>query len=100
MARGIWRFEKNVTRSSMSFMDEPPVETITGFFVFAIFSIRIQSLQSELAIFRIGMPSSQQTSTELSSNGVAIGMQLASRTAFTRAANSSGLRRVSIVFLM
>ena len=38
----------------MSLSEEPPVETITGFFVFAIFSIRIQSLQSELAILRIG----------------------------------------------
>ena len=48
----------------MSLREEPPVETITGFLVLAIFSIRIQSLQSELAILRMGMPSSQQKSTE------------------------------------
>ena len=35
-------------------MDEPPVETITGFLVLAIFSIRIQSFISELAILMIG----------------------------------------------
>ena len=58
-------------------------ETMAGFFAFAIFSIRIQSLQSELAILRMGIPSSQQKSTELSSNGVAIGMQPAARMACT-----------------
>ena len=84
----------------MSFSEDPPVETMTGFLVFAIFSIRIQSLQSELAILRMGMPNSQQKSTELSSNGVAIGIQLPSRIAFTMAAKSSGVRRVSMVFLM
>src|ERR1700730_4932797 len=95
MANGICRLSKNVTRSSRSLRDEPPVETITGFFVFAIFSIRTQSLQSELATLRMEMPSSQQKSTELSSNGVAMGMQLASRMAWTSLAKSSGLMRVA-----
>ena len=56
----------------MSFSEEPPVETITGFFVLAIFSISSQSFRSELAILRIWMPSSQQRSTDFSSNGVAM----------------------------
>src|SRR6266481_1980123 len=100
MARGIRRLSKKVTRSSMSFKDDPPVDTMTGFFVFAIFSIRIQSLQSELAIFKIGIPNSQHRSTELSSKGVAMGMQLAARIAFTSWEKSSASSLVSIVFLI
>ena len=44
-----------------------------AFSLCAIFSISSQSFRSELAILRIGMPSSQHRSTEFSSNGVAIG---------------------------
>ena len=53
---GMLRFSKNVTRSSMSLSDEPPVETITGLRVLAILSIRNQSLRSELAILMIWTP--------------------------------------------
>ena len=59
----------------MSFNEEPPVEAMTGFFVLAIFSIKIQSLISELASFMISIPSSVHKSTDLSSNGVAIGIR-------------------------
>jgi hypothetical protein len=69
MASGMPRRLKNFTRSSISFRDDPPVETMTGFLVVAIFSIRIQSLMSELAILMSSTPSSTQSSTETSSNG-------------------------------
>src|SRR3990167_11025660 len=54
IAIGIFLFSKNFIKSSISFSDEPPVEAITGFFVFAILSKRIQSLISALAILIIG----------------------------------------------
>ena len=47
----------------------PPVETMTGFLVFAIFSIRTQSFKSELAILIIGIPRFEQRSTDRSSKG-------------------------------
>ena len=59
----------------MSFSEDPPVETITGWRAVAIFSISIQSLRSELAILMIGMPSSTHRSTDASSKGVAMGTQ-------------------------
>jgi hypothetical protein len=65
---------KNETRSSRSFWEVPPLEQMTGLRVLAIFSINGQSLMSELAILMIGNPSSTHNSTDLSSNGVAIGM--------------------------
>ena len=43
IANGIFRLSKNFTRSSISLRDDPPVDAITGFFVFAIFSIKNQS---------------------------------------------------------
>ena len=86
MASGMLRFSKNVTRSSRSFSEEPPVETMTGLRGVAIFSISTQSLTSELAILMIWMPSSTQRSTDASSNGVAIGMQPALRIASTSVA--------------
>ena len=73
----------------MSLSDEPPVETMTGLRVLAIFSIRIQSLMSELAILMIGSSSSTQRSTDASSNGVAIGMQPLWRMAFDQRRVSS-----------
>src|SRR6266478_6061323 len=60
---------KNVTTSSRSRRDEPPVEMMTGLWVVAIFSIRNQSLMSELAILMIWTPNSAHLSTEVSSKG-------------------------------
>src|ERR1700735_4568950 len=99
MPRGIFRFAKKVTTSSTSLRDDPPVETTTGFFVLAIFSIRTQSFKSELASLMIGIPSSTQRSTERSSKGVAVAVNPAWRIARTRVARSSSLSRVSSVFL-
>src|ERR1700753_4059762 len=82
----MFRLAKEVIISSMSLSDDPPVDTMTGFFVFAIFSINIQSFRSELAILIIGMPSSTHRSTERSSKGVADGIQPALRIALTRIA--------------
>ena len=48
------RFSKKVTRSSRSLSDVPPVEQMTGLRVLAIFSIRNQSLTSELASLMMG----------------------------------------------
>ncbi len=70
----------------MSLSELPPVETMTGLRVVAIFSISIQSFRSELAILMIWTPSSWHRSTEASSNGVAIVMQPALRMASTRVA--------------
>jgi hypothetical protein len=53
-------------RSSRSLRDDRPSKTMTGL-VRAIFSIRSQSLRSELAILMMGMPSLQQKLTERSS---------------------------------
>ena len=64
-------------------------DSITGLFVFAILSIRIQSLRSELAIFRIGISSCSHRSTEASSNAVAIGIQPACRMALAKTAKGS-----------
>ncbi len=72
MASGMPRRPKKATMSSRSRSDEPPVEMTTGFFVVAIFSIRNQSLMSELAILRICTPNSTHLSTETSSKGVAM----------------------------
>ena len=71
----MWRLLKKVTRSSVSFSDDPPSEAMTGSLVLAIFSIRTQSLMSELAILMILTPNSTHRSTEASSKGVAAGMQ-------------------------
>ena len=80
------RLAKNVTMSSMSLSDDPPVETITGFLVLAIFSSSSQSFRSELATFKMGSPSSTHRSTERSSNGVAVAMHPPCRMALTRVA--------------
>ena len=61
----------------------PPVETMTGLRVVAIFSISNQSLRSELAILMICTPSSWHRSTEASSNGEAMVTQPALRVAST-----------------
>src|SRR5512135_195868 len=74
IASGMFLDSKNVTRSSMSFSGEPPVDTIAGFLVLAMVSISGQSLMSELAILIIGRPSSTQRATDASSKGVAMGM--------------------------
>ena len=83
MASGMLRFSKNVTRSSRSLSEQPPVDTMTGFRVVAIFSMRTQSLPSELAILMIWTPSSWHRSTEASSNGEAMVTQPALRVAST-----------------
>src|SRR5215218_4165819 len=67
IANGMWRFSKKVTIASMLRIDAPPVETMTGFRVFAIFSSNDQSVMSELAILMISMPRSSQRSTDASS---------------------------------
>ena len=58
--------------SSIDFSSEPPVENdAPACRVVAIFSIRNQSLMSELAILMMSTPNSTHRSTEASSNGVA-----------------------------
>ena len=92
IASGMLRFVKKVTRSSMSFSEHPPVETITGRRTLAIFSSRYQSFRSELATLSTGMPSSTHRSTDDSSKAVAIGMQPPWRIAWTRRAILLGLQ--------
>ena len=85
----------------MSFTDAPPVETMTGLRVLAIFSIRTQSFMSELAILMISMPSSTHRSTDASSNGVAIRMQPLPADGLDELARTRRFdSRVSSVFLM
>ena len=84
MARGMLRFSKNVTRSSRSLSEQPPVLTMTGLTQLASFSISTQSLPSELASLRICTPSSRHRSTDASSNGVAMVTHPALRMASTR----------------
>src|SRR3954469_23751143 len=100
MAIGIFLLLKNFTKSSMSLMDAPPVDTITGLLVEAIFSIKGQSFKSELAILIMGRSNSSQRSTDASSNGVAIGIQPLSLIAFTRVLYWSFDIFVSRVFLI
>src|ERR1700690_1821303 len=92
---GMFLFSKNVTMSSMSLSDMPPMETMTGFFAFAILSMSIQSLQPELAILMNGISKYSMRSTDFSSNGVVIGMQFDFLIASTSNAYSSSVKRVS-----
>ena len=60
------------------------MDTMTGLRVLAIFSMRIQSLRSELAILMISTPSSSHRSTEASSKGVDMHTQPELRTCSIR----------------
>src|SRR3954470_10276343 len=100
MAIGMFLLLKNLTKSSMSLMEAPPVDTITGLLVEAIFSIKGQSFKSELAILIIGKSNSSQRSTDASSKGVAIGIQPLSLIAFTSVLYCSFVILVSSVFFI
>ena len=75
IAIGIFLLSKKATKSSISFKDIPPKDTITGFWNDAILFNKIQSLLSALATFIIGRFKLSQKSTDDSSNGVAIGIK-------------------------
>ena len=78
------RCSKKVTKSSISFKEDPPVETMTGLRVVAIFSIKIQSFKSEEAILISCTPNLTHMSTDFSSKGVAMVRQLFLRTVSTK----------------